>query len=107
MADEQEMSMEEILASIRNILWDKEVAQSASRSCIRDYAKEKEGDVFELTKDMLVKGWALPYEYSNWNFDDVSAKILHKYAELFAKEEALKYEEDTKTSSRVRVKEGS
>ena len=70
MADEEEMSMEEILASIRNILWEKEVAKSASRSCIRDYAKEKAGDVFELTKDMLVKGWALPYEYSDWNFDD-------------------------------------
>ncbi len=107
MADEEEMSMEEILASIRNILWEKEVAKSASRSCIRDYAKEKSGDVFELTKDMLVKGWALPYEYADWNFDDVSTKILHKYARLFAKEEALMYEEDNKTSSRVREKEGS
>ncbi len=107
MADEEEMSMEEILASIRNILWEKEVAKSTSRSCIRDYAKEAGGEVFELTKDMLVKGWALPYEYSNWNFDDVAAKILHKYAELFAKDKIAKYEEDAQASSRVRAKEGS
>lgn len=88
MADQEELSMEEILASIRNILWEKEVNKSASRSCIRDYAKEAEGDVFELSKDMLVKGWALPYEYSQWTFDDVAAKILHKYAAFFARDEA-------------------
>lgn len=87
MAEEQELSMEEILASIRNILWEKEVNKSASRSCIRDYAKESEGEVFQLTKDMLVKGWALPYEYSDWNFDDVASKILHKYADFFARAE--------------------
>lgn len=103
MADEENLSMEEILASIRNILWDKEVEKSASRSCIRDYAKEAEGDVFELTKDMMVKGWAVPYEYADWSFDDVAVKILHKYADFFAKEEEI----SRKEILRVSEKEGS
>ena len=103
MADEQQLSMEEILASIRNILWEKEVNKSASRSCIRDYAKEAEGEVFQLTKSMLVKGWALPYEYSNWDFNDVAAKILHKYAKVFAKDDVLSAPKD----ERVSAKEGS
>lgn len=89
MADEQELSIEEILASIRNILWEKEVSKNASRSLVRDYGKENDAEVFELTKDMIVKGWALPYEYSNWNFDDVAAKILHKFAAVFAREEMV------------------
>lgn len=103
MADEEELSMEEILASIRNILWEKEVEKSASRSCIRDYTKETEGNVFQLTKDMLVKGWAVPYEYTDWSFDDVAVKILHKYADFFAKEE----ETSRKEMLRVSEKEGS
>lgn len=103
MADEEELSMEEILASIRNILWEKEVSKNATRSCIRDYAKDAEGDVYQLTKDMMVKGWALPYEYSSWNFDDVAMKILHKYANFFAKEE----EASVKDLVRVGEKEGS
>lgn len=102
MAEQEEMSMEEILASIRNILWEKEVSKSASRSCIRDYAKEAEGEIFQLTKSMQVKGWVLPYELSDWNFDDVAAKILHKYAKVFGAEDAALPED-----ARVSVKEGS
>ncbi len=102
MTEQDEMSMEEILASIRNILWEKEVSKSASRSCIRDYAKEAEGEVFQLTKSMQVKGWVLPYELSDWSFDDVAAKILHKYARVFGAEESVLHEE-----ARVGVKEGS
>ena len=88
MADEQDLSMEEVLASIRSILWEKEVNKS-NEALLHDYAKEKEMPVFELSKDMLVKGWALPYEYSNWNFDDVAARILHKYADIFSSEKKL------------------
>jgi len=87
MADEEELSMDEILASIRNVLWEKELNKNTSRACIRDYAKEREGDVLELSPDMLVKGWELPYEYANWNFDDVAIKILHKYAAFFARKD--------------------
>ena len=88
MADEQDLSMEEVLASIRSILWEKEVNKS-NEALLHDYAKEKEMPVFELSKDMLVKGWALPYEYTNWNFDDVAARILHKYADIFSSEKKL------------------
>ncbi len=85
--DEEELSIDEILASIRSVLWEKEVEKSTARSCLRDYAKEREGDVFELTPQMLAKGWDIPYEYANWNFDDVAARILHKYSDIFAMEE--------------------
>lgn len=98
--DEEELSIDEILASIRSILWDKEVEKNASRSCIRDYAREREGDVFVLTPQMLAKGWDVPYEYANWDFNDVAARILHKYSEVFAIEEA----NERKESDRVMVK---
>ena len=102
MAEDEEMSMEEILASIRNILWEKEVDKNISHSCIRDYAKEAEGDVFQLTREMLVKGWALPYEYADWDFNDVAAKILHTFSGIFAREENVAAD-----SSRVSVKADS
>ena len=87
-ADEEELSIDEILASIRNALWDKEVQKSASRSCIRDYEKERQKDVFELTPKMLAKNWEVPYEYANWDFNDVAARMLRKYSQVFALEEA-------------------
>lgn len=86
--NEEELSIDEILASIRNVLWDKEVQKSASRFCIRDYDKERQGDIFELTPKMLAKNWNVPYEYANWDFNDVAARILHKYSQVFALEEA-------------------
>ena len=86
--NDEELSIDEILATIRNVLWDKEVQKSASRSCIRDYEKERQGDVFELTPKMLAKNWDVPYEYANWDFNDVAARILHKYSQVFALEEA-------------------
>lgn len=98
--DEEELSIDEILASIRSVLWEKEVEKSTSRSCIRDYEKERQGDVFQLTSEMLAKGWNVPYEYANWDFNDVAARILHKYSEVFAMEEA----NDRKESVRVMVK---
>ena len=85
---EDELSIDEILASIRSVLWEEEVRKSASRSCIRDYEKERQSDVFELTPQMLAKNWEVPYEYANWDFDDVAARILHKYSQVFAMEEA-------------------
>ncbi|MBQ8870862.1 MAG: hypothetical protein IJ019_05755 [Alphaproteobacteria bacterium] len=100
--DQEDLSIDEILASIRNVLWEKQVEKNASRSCIRDYAKEREGDVFVLTPQMLAKNWDIPYEYANWDFDDVAARILHKYSEFFAMQET----NDKKESFRVMVKKG-
>lgn len=94
--DEEDLSIDEILASIRSVLWEKEVEKNASRSCVRDYAKEREGDVYFLTPQMLAKGWDIPYEYANWDFNDVAARILHKYAEVFAMEETYDLKEKNK-----------
>ena len=88
MSEKEELSIDEILASIRNILWDQEVQKSTSRSCIRDYEKERQADVFELTPQMLAKDWDVPYEYANWDFNDVAARMLRKYSQVFALEEA-------------------
>lgn len=87
MADEQDSSLEEVLASIRSILWEKEMNKTNDKASMHHYTQEQDMPVFELTKDMLVKGWALPYEYAHWNFDDVAQKILHKFANVFAHEE--------------------
>lgn len=94
MTQEEDVSIEEVLATIRHVLWEKEVQKSASRNCIRDYAKEREGEIFQLTKDMLVD--------TGWNFDDTAKNILKKYAEVFAAEEAFDGEKD----DRVTVKAG-
>ena len=45
-------------------------------------------NIFELTPKMLAKNWSVPYEYANWDFNDVAARILHKYSQVFALEEA-------------------
>ena len=85
--DEDDLSIDEIFASIRNVLWEKEVQKNAARSCIRDYNKERNEDIFELTPEMLAKGCDVPYEYADWDFDDVAARILRKYSEVFKMEE--------------------
>lgn len=98
--DEDELSIDEILASIRSVLWEKEVEKNASRYCIRDYAKEREGDVFVLTPQMLAKDWDIPYEYANWDFDDVAARILRKYSDVFAIEEANKCKDNVRVMAK-------
>jgi hypothetical protein len=98
MADEEEPSIEEILASIRNVLWEKEVEKSASRSCLRDYAKEAEGEIFDLTPEMLVPNDQLPYEYAEWTFDDVATRLLNKCGRLFAREDHPQKGDDLRVS---------
>lgn len=71
MASEQEdISTEEILASIRSILLEKREAD----------LKEP---VFELTKDMVYKKLSALYPDLNLTADE----IIEKYADLFADEE--------------------
>ena len=92
----EDLSIDEILASIRNVLWENQVEKNASRSRMRDYAKERDGDVFELKPHMLAKGWDIPYEYANWDFNDVAVRILHKYSEFFAAEETNARQENVR-----------
>ena len=70
MTEEQEenISTEEILASIRNILLEKQEAE----------AKE---EIFELTKDMIRKPVLKP------DFNKVADEVLKQYAALFAYEQ--------------------
>ena len=82
--NQEELSTDEILASIRNILWEKEVNKNVAKHCLHDYEKEKHSDAFELTPQMLAKTWDVPYEYADWDYNDVAARILHKYSEIFA-----------------------
>ncbi|MBO7097205.1 MAG: hypothetical protein J6W11_01030 [Alphaproteobacteria bacterium] len=63
--NQEEISTEEILASIRNILLEKQEAEANE-------------EIFELTKDMLQK---LPF---NPDFNKIADDILQQYAALFA-----------------------
>jgi len=80
MAQEEDISTEEILASIRSILLEKQEAAS----------KE---EVFELTKEMIHKSSL------NLDYNKVVDEILKEYASIFA------YEEDEAKKQNVRVPE--
>jgi len=68
---EEDISTEEILASIRNILLEKQQAESQEK-------------IVELTKDMLQK-------YSlKTDFNKVADEVLQQYAALFAFEQTKK-----------------
>ena len=68
MTDEENISTEEILASIRNILLEKQEAEDAE-------------EIFELTAEMLQKPSVKP------DFNKVTDEILKQYAALFAFEQ--------------------
>jgi len=68
MTDEENISTEEILASIRNILLEKQEAEAAE-------------EIFELTQDMLQKPSLKP------DFNKTTDEILKQYAALFAYEQ--------------------
>ena len=78
--DEDDISTEEILASIRSILLEKQEAAS----------KE---EIFELTKEMVHRS-SLELDYNK-----VADEILKEYAAIFA------YEEDEAKKQNVRVQE--
>ena len=80
MAQEEDISTEEILASIRSILLEKQEAAS----------KE---EIFELTKEMIHKSSL------QLDFNKVADEILADYAAIFA------YEEDEAKKQNVRVPE--
>ncbi len=68
MENEDDISTEEILASIRSILLEKQEAAS----------KE---EIFELTKDMIYKA------YRRTDFNKVADEMIKDYAAIFAYEE--------------------
>ena len=68
MTEEENISTEEILASIRNILLEKQEVEAVE-------------EIFELTKEMLQKPVLKP------DFNKVTDEILKQYAALFAYEQ--------------------
>lgn len=68
MTDEENISTEEVLASIRNILLEKQNIEAAEQ-------------IFELTQDMLQKPSLKP------DFNKVADEILRHYAALFSYEQ--------------------
>jgi len=68
MTEEENISTEEILASIRNILLEKQEVEAGE-------------EIFELTKEMLQKPVLKP------DFNKVTDEILKQYAALFAYEQ--------------------
>ena len=68
MTDEEDISTEEILASIRSILLEKQEAEASE-------------EVFELTKEMLQKPFLKP------DFNKITDEILKQYTALFTYEQ--------------------
>ena len=89
-------SIDEVLKYIREAIVEKE-----KRQYFRTFYPQKnlaEGEVFVLSKNMLVKREDIPYSMGVWSFDDVAKKIMKKYRNYFN----LRPEKNT--DDRVRVK---
>ena len=70
---------------------------------------ENKDEVFELSKNMMVKREDIPYQLGIWNFNDVAKKIMKKYQIYFAKR-AVKTDVSNSNDNlddRVCVKENS
>lgn len=83
-----EESVDSILKAIREAIVDKE-QQSRTHFLSEKKAKKEpvaeEDEVFELTKNMIVKREDIPYQLGVWSFDDVAKKIMKKYRTYFAR----------------------
>ena len=74
--------MDDILKSIREAILEKE-RKAYFQSFLSDY-QVTENDVFQLSKNMLVKREDIPYGLGVWNFEDVAKKMMKKYRQYFA-----------------------
>ena len=114
MAKAEDASIDSILKSIREAIIDKEqrkyfeqfLPEKSKKEPVVQQSVIKE-DIFELSKNMIVKREDIPYQLGIWSFDDVAKKIMKKYQTNFAKR-AVKYnvaESNDNHNERVRVKE--
>lgn len=114
MAKAEDASIDSILKSIREAIIDKEqrkyfeqfLPEKSKKEPVVQQSVIKE-DIFELSKNMIVKREDIPYQLGIWSFDDVAKKIMKKYQTYFAKR-AVKdnvAESNDNHSERVRVKE--
>ena len=114
MAKAEDASIDYILKSIREAIIDKEqrkyfeqfLPEKSKKEPVVQQSVIKE-DIFELSKNMIVKREDIPYQLGVWSFDDVAKKIMKKYQTYFAKR-AVKNdvaESNDNQDGRVRVKE--
>ncbi len=114
MAKAEDASIDSILKSIREAIIDKEqrkyfeqfLPEKSKKEPVVQQSVIKE-DIFELSKNMIVKREDIPYQLGIWSFDDVAKKIMKKYQTYFAKR-AVKdnvAESNDNHNERVRVKE--
>ena len=99
MTNTEDPSIDDILKSIREAIIDKEqrdliAAQNRQRRL------EPEDEIFELSKNMMVKRENIQYQLGVWSFDDVAKKIMKKYKNFFGNRS-----ENLNDNVRVRVKE--
>lgn len=115
MAKAEDASIDSILKSIRKAIIDKEqrkyfeqfLPEKSKNEPVLQQPEEEQDEIFELSKNMIVKREDIPYQLGVWSFDDVAKKIMKKYQTYFAKR-AVKNdvaESNDNQDGRVRVKE--
>ncbi len=77
----EEESIDDIIKAIREAIVEKE--RKKYFDSFRTPDTRRENDVFELSKNMLVKREDIPYQLGVWSFDDVAKKMLKKYKKYF------------------------
>ena len=89
--------IDEVLKYIREAIVEKERHQY-----FKAFYPQKslaDGEVFVLSKNMLVKREDIPYSMGVWSFDDVAKKMMKKYRNYF------NHRPEKNAEVRVRVKE--
>ena len=80
MEDLDNKSIDEVLTYIREAIVEKERHRQ-----FKDFYPQKnlaEGEVFVLSRNMLVKREDIPYSMGVWSFDDVAKKMMKKYTKM-------------------------
>ncbi len=84
MADLNDAPIDDILKSIRETIVEKERKQYfKSFYPAGSRVLQPEDEVFELSRNMLVKREDIPYQLGVWSFDDVAKKMMKKYRSYF------------------------
>ena len=84
MAEQNEASIDDIIKSIREAIVAKERKQYfQSFYPTGTKVLQPQNDIFELSRNMLVKREDIPYQLGVWSFDDVAKKMMKKYRTYF------------------------
>lgn len=84
MAEQNEASIDDIIKSIREAI----VAKERKKYFQSFYPAgtnvlQAQSEIFELSRNMLVKREDIPYQLGVWSFDDVAKKMMKKYRTYF------------------------